>query len=431
MGQELRPDQIKPLADAIGDAFSTAELDGIVRQSTGDGLFKEWVGEGDPHRVIAHKLLIALEEHGRARLFLAHVLSRAPALRDLIKRGCPAALTTPIEIRNQVPLVLAGLKATQATLQDPAVKARLATSRESLEAVARQIDSLESYKKMHDCLHQLQMKPFSYLRSIAKRLAQDPFYPGLREYLEQLQTSCENLHSLPDGLPDSPPWVKKIEIDWIDKLQKATDIYQSALDASDAQAMRDATNEVRAVMRYQPVRLNNMICLTAQTLPLEKLMQALLEVSSVVGPERAELNTAYESMRDLRATLLGRVAEHNMWQEADNKIWLLEETLAGASNEAREDFEFDWPAAKDAILFLADMDPNAKWSQRIHEYSMSLDDELAREEEVASRALENSFDAYRREARVRFFRVDKLLRGDCEALVRIGKPLLEILEDLR
>src|SRR5436853_430794 len=117
MEQDLLPlDQIEPLADAIGDEFDFPALDGVVRRATAAGLFEKWVGQGDPRRTTAYKLLLALQQEGFVRLFLAHVLSRSPnntKLRGLIEKASPAALTAKIEIRDQVATVLAGLKVTR------------------------------------------------------------------------------------------------------------------------------------------------------------------------------------------------------------------------------------------------------------------------------------------------------------------------------
>jgi hypothetical protein len=434
MGPELRSDKIKPLANAIGDTFDMPELDGIVLRSTGARLFKEWVPQNDTHRVTAYKLLLRLEDDGRVRLFLANVLASArtnTALRELIAEACPAALKTEVEVKEQIPAVVAGLEAARAKLPDPAVKEALAASRDSLEIVVQNIDILESYKNLHDCLHLLQMKPLASLRSIAKGLAKDPSHAGeLRDYLEQLKMSCAKARDWTDRLPDSRT-VRGLEIFWIDALEAAADKYDSALEAepSNFGAIIAALNEVRQVIRTEPFRLNRQIYITAKELPLENLTDALRKISEALGTRYPELITAYGRMRDLRATLLGRVVLHKMWQDADNKVWTLEETFEYGADEAREDFIFAWPDAKESILALAAREPKAKWSQKMQERTVSLDDELARE--APSKELVGAFDAYRRDARFHFFRVDADLRSDCAALARIGAPLRRILGDLQ
>jgi hypothetical protein len=170
---------------------------------------------------------------------------------------------------------------------------------------------------------------------------------------------------------------------------------------------------------------------TAKELPLQNLTQALRKVSEGVSVDHPELAVAYSSMHNLHATLLGRVVEHKMWQDADNKISDLEEAFGHASEDVREDFNLAWGGpngAKKSVQAMAALDPKAKWSQNMQQYSDRVDDELAHEAPGAE--LANAFDAYRREARFRFFSVDAQLKSDCAALVRIGAPLRAIIGEI-
>jgi hypothetical protein len=167
---------------------------------------------------------------------------------------------------------------------------------------------------------------------------------------------------------------------------------------------------------------------TAQALPLQDLTDALGKISAAIGDAHPEITTAYSSMRNLHITLLGRVKEHKLWQEVDNKIWDLEETFDRPPDEAREDFIFGWPGTKSATSALADLDPMASWSESTKKNIARVDNELARE--GAGKELWNHFDAYRRDARGRFFRVNAQLKKECAHLVKIGAPLRAIMEDL-
>jgi hypothetical protein len=422
---------LQQVADAIGDAFDLPELNGIVLKSTGEGLFKEWVSEGKTHRVTAFELLVALGQQGLETLFLARVLEARPTdekIKELITRAQPAVLEVRLETGKQVGDVLAGLRATRDKLQEPAVRQAVAISRDALASGARGFDTLAVYKNLHDCLHALQLKTFRDLKAAARRLAQDPDQASsLREFAEQLRTACTNAREWPDRLP-ADPTMREVELIWIQTLETAAEKLQSALDASAAPAIREALTEIRTVLRREPFRLNQLIYATAKSLPLAALTSALRQVSDAVGDGAAELTKAHNAMRDLGATVLGRVVEHKMWQDADNKIWHLEETFELAPDEALEDFGLAWPATKTSILSLAAMEPNALWAKNANNYSKRLDDELAKEE--LGTGLKTAFDAYRREARFRFFAVDRQLRSDCASLVRMGDPLHAILEGL-
>ena len=429
----IQPDLIQSLATAIGKAFDFPELEAIVFRSTGGelGLFQDLVGKGDPTVVTAYKLLVEIEKRGFDTLLLAYILSSRPAdaaLRELIGKACPPALSAEVDTRKQVPTVLAGLAVTRNILADPAVKASLTESRDALTSLVRDIEVLGVYKDLHDCLHQLQLKSSLYLRSLAKRLGTDPSQDGiLREYDEQIRIAYSKARDSAEPLADAP---KGIETVWIDDLENASGKYLPALDKTDVRAILSALNEVFHVIRSEPFRLSKQIYVTAKQLPLQNLTEALRKVSEAVGAEHPELAVAHSSMHNLQATLLGRVLEHKMWQDTDNKISDLEETFGHASEEIREDFNLAWGGpngAKESVRAMMALDPKAKWTQNLQQYSDRLDDELAHEAPGAD--LLKAFDAYRREARFRFFAVDSQLKKDCAELVRIGEPLRAIIEE--
>jgi hypothetical protein len=430
----ISPALLKNLGDAIGDAFEMPELDGLVLRSTGAGLFKEWVPEGQPHRVTAYKLLVALQERGLEVLFLAHVLASRPApdngpLRALVTEACPAAETTKIDVRTQVPGVVAGLVAAHAKLADPQVRAALATTRDSLEVVAREIDTLEVYKNLHECLHQLQIKAFPELRAAAKQFPGNSAKRGyLREHEEEISISSTRARGWVDRLSEGAA-ARRAEIQWIDRLETAASKFQAGLMADDVAGTLTALNDVRQVVRYEPFRLSRLIDATAEDLPLDQLTNALRSAADALGATLPELAALHASVRNLRATLRGRVVEHKLWQDADNQIWNLEETLEHAQAAAPEDFILTWPTAKAAIRSLAEMDPNTTWSKQSAALAVRIDDELA--SEGTGPGFQNDFDAYRRVARTRFFGVDAQLKADCAALARLSAPLHDILEDLK
>ena len=434
MQQKLPPDLVEPLAKAIGKAFEFTELDAIIfRSSVGElRLFVDLVGTGDPKVTTAYKLLMELANRGFVTLFLAYLLSARPAdadLRELIGKAWPPALTAEVETGKQVQTALKGLAATQGMLTDPAVKAALTESRDALTSLVGDIEVLGIYKDLHECLHQLQMKSSWSLRSNAKRLATDPSQIAiLREYNEQIKTSYSKARDSADKLPDA---LKGFETVWVDDLESAQGKYEPALDDADVRAVLLALNEILHVIRSEPFRLGKQIYVTAKQLPLQNLTEALRKVSDTVGADHPELAGAYSSMHNLHATLLGRVLEHKMWQDADNKISDLEEAVGHASEDMREDFNLSWggpSGTKKTVQAMMALDPKAKWSQNLQQYSDRLDDELAHEAPGAT--LATAFDAYRREARFRFFTVDAQLKSDCAALVRIGAPLRAIIGEI-
>jgi len=71
--QELAGEQIEALSKALSKAMNENTLERAVYSSTGDRLYKEYVGKGKPLRPTIESLLISLEERGITLHFLLYV----------------------------------------------------------------------------------------------------------------------------------------------------------------------------------------------------------------------------------------------------------------------------------------------------------------------------------------------------------------------
>jgi V8-like Glu-specific endopeptidase len=91
----LSKNHVEELSRKLADSFNMNTLEMATQTSTGDRLFVEYVGLGDPLKITIFKLLNALEESGITWLFLHYVYinrPNKPALLEAIKRLCPEAL---------------------------------------------------------------------------------------------------------------------------------------------------------------------------------------------------------------------------------------------------------------------------------------------------------------------------------------------------
>jgi hypothetical protein len=89
---------ISDLSKLISSALNFSGLEEFVYASTGDRLYVEYVGRGDPLRATIVALLNALEELGTTALFLGYVYTRRPGRDDVrraIEKYCPEAVTMP------------------------------------------------------------------------------------------------------------------------------------------------------------------------------------------------------------------------------------------------------------------------------------------------------------------------------------------------
>jgi hypothetical protein len=189
------------------------------------------------------------------------------------------------------------------------------------------------------------------------------------------------------------------------------------------------------VLEFQPPRLNDLIVASAKQLPLKDLSDGLKGLSGSAGDSSSQLLNADTALRNVDQAMRGRVAEHDMWQEIDKGIWVLEQVFTQSASQA-EDFTAYWPELKSRVRTMADLSPDADWSRNVRDSSERVDLELLRQQSAAASPpagapapsqLWSVFSDLRSETRYRFFIVDQQLKRDCESLVDIGTPVRSIL----
>jgi len=307
---------------------------------------------------------------------------------------------------------------------------------------------LETYKNLHDSLHNIQLTPFSYLRLAVRGMSESTVnIQMLRMYHDQVRAAHTIAESWAVRIPDGN-LSRSSEEHWINNMEAAAAKYQEAIDDKDVRMASLALNVIRRILETEPVRLNNLINVASKTLPLADLMTTLQEIIDALGENDADaaasvtaFRNALSSLHDLHAHLRARVVEHDLWQEADNVLWSIERAFEMPAHDAILEFAILWPEAKATIQSLANDAADETWANKITRYSDNLDDGLLHVEsqlpaeddgdEVSFKdGLRQGFDAYRREARYKFFSVDHQLKEDCAELVQISEPLETILQEL-
>lgn len=465
--QTISPKHFEPLGKALGDLFDFHELGIIVHKCAGEPEMNGISAENIPRWDIARKTLTWAEQQGYTKSFLSHTIAARPnsaELREIVAEAFPLALEATPETRIQVETVVSALRNAHSELADPQVKNCIATSKEKLEQVVQSLRLLETYKNLHDSLHNIQLTPFSYLRMAVRGMAKSfADVQTLRMYHDHVRTAHTIAHSWAERIP-AGNLGKESEEHWINNMGAAAEKYQEAIDAEDVRTASLALNVIRRILETEPIRLNNLINVASKNLPLEGLMVTLGDIMVALGhdpnaPETAAddqttaapqhslhaFKQAHESLGDLHALLRAGVVEHDMWQEADNILWSIERAFELPAYDAIIEFTILWPAARAKIAILANNSPDASWSQKIKRYADNLDDGLLHVEgqledadsggddgnDISSKdGLRQGFDAYRREARYKFFSVDHQLKEDCAALVQISEPLETILQGL-
>ena len=417
---------LRPLGELIGDSFEKPELDGVVRISTGAGLFKEFATDTVPMRQIAIQLLQALEARGEVSPFLRAVLKARPALHslhDLVGQACPDALNSEPSLIAQVGPVVTSIEEIGRSLDDPGVRKAISDWSSDLGQVAHALELLAAYKTLHDCLHRLQLQQFRQVVDAAKRFATEPTdFVLLDSCVTEIKHECSDARDAAAALPDGPTG-RGSELVWIEALENAARGLSAALDGLDAGGASVCVRQFRQVIRVEPFRLNRLLTLTADALPLDPLIAALRRVlAAVAAGQQPALAAGLDALVRLAPALRGRVAEHRQWQDAENMLWMVEELLGAP--DALEQFALLWPNTRGQVAALCRLEPEAEWAMDMEQSSARLDQAVAAADALRLRLV---FQRYRSLTLFRFFQVDKALRAQCSATVAIAEPLRALL----
>lgn len=423
----IAPALIEPLSRKIARIFTLNDLNLILLKTTGDRLY-DLVARGSPDPDTVSELVDRISARSIELAVFGEMLVQRPddaELAALAEQAAPGVRRVPATTEANVASLVQGLDAVRAKLDDPAVRAALSSSKAELRVIASTIDSLDAYKALHECLHQLQAKQFRALREAARSLPDNPAQAAeLRVFRNQLRNACLFAREAAAKLPDAPV-VRRTELLWIEELEQAGDEFHKAIQDRNADAARRALNRIARIMRSTPPRLNMLIFAIATELPLENLARALEQVAT--GPD-GPVSGALQALRLIIPAIRARVVEHKDWQEADVRIAELDQLVEHSSADLVDEFAEDWLELKAMVLELTAREPGAQWATDLEACVRAVDDSLATE--TVDAQFLDAFAAFRGEAQYRFLLVDSRLKADCTELVKIGEPLNRILSEL-
>ncbi len=328
------------LSPLITDAFVAEELEELVRFTFSQGLYEEYVPEGLSGGHLVFTLLNALGRRGTTVIFLRAVRtarSGRPELVAAIARLCPAAANNAPSAKQQVASVLAGLETLKTHAADAAIAGPLRLSRDQLGGLAAGFDRLKSYKALHDCLQQIQIRQYRQLVDDVKRLRTDPLVSvTLDNQLLQLDILSDAAVEGAGGLPDTP-LERRLEMRWIRILKTSLIQLREAVAAFDDRAATLAVTSIRDLIRKEPFRVNGLLTATAEGLPLGDLIETIGSVCNAIAandPSRAKLDVAHQALQNLYPRLRGQVAEHDRWQDVENELWSADQAMDQQSRES-------------------------------------------------------------------------------------------------
>ena len=277
----------EPIANLIGDIFTFGDLDGVLYKCSGQRTINAIANQDWPPRKVAFASLRQVDDDGTVKSFLAMLLEARPSRTDLrakIVAALPELDAAARETQASVAQVVSSLKETEQGLRNPAVRNAVATSRGTIQAFAEGVDVLAAYKNLHDSLHQIQIRRFSDLPAATVAMASNPAQvEKLRDFQDRLRPCIPIARAAAAALPDNA-LLRATESSWIDKLETAAGKFKNGIDTSDSGAARVALAVVERILMREPSRLNGLIFLTAQRLPVQALIDGL-DTAGKLDPE--------------------------------------------------------------------------------------------------------------------------------------------------
>ena len=420
--------RIPEFAEAIAASFNTNDIEKICLRAAEEDLYLNLAVENEPRVKITMDLLMGLQQRGTEKKLLALIYSERPAnvpLRKMIG-SVYANIDNDIAITTPAQVVKTGIDVLINLLGVTDGKSAIEKSRTPIEKVTRNVSYMAVYKNLHDCLHQLQVKPYFELRDAADKFATDKTQQRiLSNYRTEVQNTLTQARTTIADLPPDETEILREEI-WIGDLEIWSVAYNIAFDEKDSTAASSALMEINRILATVPVRLNEEIMMKAKTLPIEELSGIIEAICLAIGANEVKIAQAQESMRHLGPSITARVKQHKLWQDTDRIIAFLDSVSDQKGNDLLASFRLYWPKVKEKIKTLMDTEAGATWTAECARYTLDMDDQVAKEE--FSPDLQYAYETLRGSTRAQFFAVDANLKMDCSALSRMSAPLLRLLE---
>jgi hypothetical protein len=361
----------------------------------------------------------------RAQALCEHVL-RNGRLPDLLA-ACQARLqhgptdwaafgTVTLPDPGVMATLAAGVNTLAALAQNPAALAAISGFRVDFENARTQIALLGAYKSLHELLQELEVR-YPPLDADSRRAAADPgawntliqSIPEVSDIIGEVAAQTSN-RAL--GLSSAL---------WLTQLSQARATLTTAVETADAAALNRGRADLKRALGRGPSQVNTRMIASVDVLLQSNMgarMATAREELTAAGVTEAELGSFVQSLGAL-VTLRDRLQsirdEHNGWQEVENQLSRIEDTLATDSSELEATWGDVSGLAAQLISGRAD-----EWATRLLKLGADLQSALSARDLAPARRL---FAQFRSAAARRFRRVDDELVQICHELQDVGAAL--------
>lgn len=368
---------------------------------------------------------------GRAQAVIEYVRHRGllPALVAACQRARPAVAVdwahfASLADASPTPAIADGVRALTAMADTPGAREALCAFKTDFEYAGDQIALLRDFKTLHERLQEVAVR-YAPLEADSHRVVGDP-----SAWATVVPTAAETGDILREiAALAARPALGVSNVLWLTHLAQAREGLAAAVEGSDVARLRDACADLKRALARGPSQVNTRMVAVVDNLLGSRMITRMQGargalVAAAVSPAAlADFDAALLALETLRARLLALRDEHNGWQEVDNALSRIQDTLAVDSTELDQ----TWPEvhALSETLLATSTEP---WATRLRELGAAITQALAARDLALARRVFASFVSA---AGRRFRQVDDLLVQISRELQTVGAALEELVAAIR
>jgi hypothetical protein len=318
-----------------------------------------------------------------------------------------------------------GIAAFKSLLDDPAIRVKVEAIRAEITETRDHLRVISAYKELHDLLHDLQTGCVKHLMNGAACSDADKVQWDDIELAQEM--ICVELEKR-EGVAASAH-IPEADAAWLSKLHKLADDIEQAVMDEDLKLLQSRARKVSSLVANCLAKMNTRLNEKARNLHLAPLIDGLSGIASSVDGGEGKAEDVDHFLQGLGALKRRKekmeklVKEHDAWQEVEDEMRLLNESVTG---DDLDDLKMDWDERKCQVQGLYES-PDTPWVVRTEKYARKLDEAI--EGDLESK-MKSAFEAYYRQTRLRFVKVDKDLKDLTQEMRSIGDGLSDVLAKL-
>lgn len=301
-------------------------------------------------------------------------------------------------------------------LHSPAVRDTVVIFNDRFTVARAQVRELINLKELHDLLHNLQYRD---LRLLVLNLARFPEDDLTRPSIEQSESQLRDAVQCVEIMVASGSFTTS-EVAWSVQLGHSADQIRAGLAGDDRAVIAQAARRARSITSTRLSFINTSLYNKAGSLRPDELAASLNQLQrrladlAVDEGELARVASGIAGLTELLRHLSGLVIVHNAWQEFENELRRVEDSLRTDTL----DLELSWPDMRQRTMELAVGDE--RWAVELRLRCERLDQALAATQRSQ---LADLFDRFQSEAGRRFHQIDLGLKQLCNRLDSFREPL--------